>query len=230
MRCGCAPWGPRHFVEATLSLPRSLGLEQVAEVKAAAVAAARSVLPGAEVTLQSAPVSLSDETVHDRVLLVALRERAAVHHITVQHLGEDLAIALDLEVEGAMPLAEAHDVADRLEAAVRREFGARTEVDIHIEPLEPEVRDIENLPSNLQQSFVAALEECAHRVEGLSDIHDVRVRKSGRGYVLVAHCRMDAKATVESVHRAVDDLERLVREGNPDIARIVIHAEPARLG
>jgi divalent metal cation (Fe/Co/Zn/Cd) transporter len=39
---------------------------------------------------------------------------------------------------------------------------------------------------------------------------------------------MAPSATVESVHRAVDDLERLVRERRPDIARIVIHAEPAR--
>jgi divalent metal cation (Fe/Co/Zn/Cd) transporter len=146
--------GPRHFVEATLSLPRSLGLEQVAEVKSGAVKAAHSVLPDAEVTLQSMPVSPSDETVHERVLLVALRERVAVHHITVQHLGDDLAIVLDLEVDGAMPLADAHAVADRLEAAVRREFGERTEIDIHIEPLEPEVRDVVDLPAAVKQDFV----------------------------------------------------------------------------
>jgi divalent metal cation (Fe/Co/Zn/Cd) transporter len=46
--------------------------------------------------------------------------------------------------------------------------------------------------------------------------------------VLVAHCRLDPDATVESVHRRVDDLERLMRERKPDIARIVIHAEPKR--
>jgi hypothetical protein len=33
---------------------------------------------------------------------------------------------------------------------------------------------------------------------------------------------------VESVHRRVDDLERLVRDKKPDIARIVMHAEPER--
>jgi divalent metal cation (Fe/Co/Zn/Cd) transporter len=56
----------------------------------------------------------------------------------------------------------------------------------------------------------------------------VRLRRSARGYVLVAHCRLDPAATVESVHRRVDDLERLVRTRAPDLARIVIHAEPAR--
>jgi len=46
--------------------------------------------------------------------------------------------------------------------------------------------------------------------------------------VLVAHCRLGPNETVESVHRKVDDLERLVRDRKPDIARILIHAEPKR--
>ena len=74
------------------------------------------MLAGADVTLQSVPVSPSDETVRDRCSLVAQRERLEVHHITVQHLDDRLALALDLELDGALPLADAHATADRLEA------------------------------------------------------------------------------------------------------------------
>ncbi|MDQ3558495.1 MAG: cation-efflux pump [Pseudomonadota bacterium] len=222
--------GPRHFVELTIQAPRSLGLEQAAEVKANVVEAVRAVLPGAEVAVQSVPCSPSDETVLDRVLLVALRERVAVHHVTVQHVDEQLALALDLEVDGALPLAEAHAIADRLEAAICREFGASTEIEIHIEPLEPEVTDAVEASGVLRASYIAALEDAAREIDGLSDVHDVRLRQSGRGYVLVAHCRLDPSGTVESVHRRVDDLERLVKLRLPEIARIVIHAEPARAG
>lgn len=220
--------GPRHFVEATLDVPRSLGVEQAAEVEGEAANAARSVLSGADVTVQSVPVSPSDETVRERVYLVAQRERLDVHHITVQHLSDRLALALDLEVGGALPLAEAHATADRLEAAIQREFGRQAEIEIHIEPLEPEAADVSEMPAAIRQSYVAALEEAARAIEGLSDIHNVRVRRSERGTVLVAHCRLDPAETVESVHRRVDDLERLMRDRKPDIARIVIHAEPMR--
>jgi cation diffusion facilitator family transporter len=220
--------GARHFVEATIEVPRSLGLERAAEVEAQAALAARNVLVGADVTIQSAPVSPSDETIRDRVLLVAQRERVEVHHITVQHMQERLALALDLEVDGAMPLAAAHGVADRLETAIRREFGAGTEIETHIEPLEPEAAEVTDTSEALRRPYVAALEEAARAVEGLADIHDVRLRRSARGTVLVAHCRLAADATVESVHRRVDDLERLVRDRMPDLARIVIHAEPMR--
>jgi len=218
--------GPRHFVEATIEAPRSLGLEQLDAVKRDAAAAARSVLAGAEVTIEPVPVSPSDETVRDRILLVALRERLAVHHITVQRIDDRLALALDLEVDGALPLAAAHAVADRLEAEIRREFGTAVEIESHIEPLEPETTEVEETTEAVRQSYIAALEEAAQSVEGLSGIHDVRLRQSERGAVLVAHCRLDPNETVESVHRRVDDLERLVRDRKPDIARIVVHAEP----
>jgi divalent metal cation (Fe/Co/Zn/Cd) transporter len=218
--------GARHFVEATLEIPRSLGLEQAAEVEGEAARSVRSVLPEADVTVQSVPVSPSDETVRERVYLVAQRERLDVHHITVQHLSDRLALALDLELDGALPLAEAHAIADRLEAAIQREFGRQAEIEIHIEPLEPETAEVREMPAALRQSYVSALEEASRSIEGLSEIHDVRVRRSERGTVLVAHCRLDPAATVESVHRRVDDLERHMRIRKPDIARIVIHAEP----
>lgn len=220
--------GARHFVNVTISVPRSLGLEQASDVEADAAAAVRSVLAEADVTVQSLPVSPSDETIRERVLLVAQREHLAVHHITVQHLADRLAVALDLEVEGALPLAAAHATADRLEAAIRREFGRATEIEIHIEPLEPEAAEVSEMPQDVRQSYVRALEAAARTIDGLSDVHNVRVRRSARGAVLVAHCRLDPTETVESVHRRVDDLERLVRDRKPDLARIVIHAEPVR--
>lgn len=220
--------GPRHFVEATIDVARSLGMERVDEVKDQSLLAARTVLKDADVTIQMRPVSPSNETVRERVLLVAQREHVAVHHITIQHLNDRLALALDLEVDGDLPLAKAHAVADRLEAAIRREFGREAEIEIHIEPLEPEVTDVKDASEALRERYTEALKDAARSIDGLSDIHNVRLRRSRRGTVLVAHCRLDPGATVESVHRRVDELERLVSDRMPDLARIVIHAEPMR--
>ena len=220
--------GARRFVEAEVEVPRSLGIEQALALKNLVADAVGDLLENAEVRVQSLPVSPSDETIHDRVQLVGLRERVAVHHVTVHHIGDRLALALDLEVDGAMPLAEAHAVADRVEAAIRDEFGHGTEIEIHIEPLEPEIRDAEDSSEELRGRYRRMLEQAARRIDGLSDIHDVRLRRSGRGTVLVAHCRFDPAATVESVHLRVDRLERQVRALEPEIARILIHAEPRR--
>lgn len=222
------PVGPRHFVDAGVQIARSLGMEQAAAVKNRVAAAARDLLGEAEVVVQTVPVSPSDETVQERVALVALRERLAVHHLTVQRVDGQLALALDLEVDDALPLAAAHAVADRLEAAIRAEFGADTEIEVHIEPLTPEFQDAEPGAEAARAAMEAVLQEAAGLIDGLSDIHDVRLRKSRAGHVLVAHCRLDPDWTVATVHDKVDALERAVRDRRPDIARIVVHAEPRR--
>ena len=220
------PVGPRFFVDATVDVPRSLSVEQAAAVERRIADAARTVLGNAEVIVQSNPVALDDETIQERVLLVAARENAAVHHVTVHHAGERLAVALDLEVEAAMPLGAAHDAADRLEQAIRAELGAETEVETHIEPLMPVTRSPGDIDPELRVEFEALLRREAAGIAGLSEIHDVRVRRSPAGYVVVAHCRLDPAEPVRSVHEKVDALERAVREQRPEIARLLIHAEP----
>jgi divalent metal cation (Fe/Co/Zn/Cd) transporter len=157
---------------------------------------------------------------------VAARENAAVHHVTVHHAGERLAVALDLEVDAALPLGAAHEQADRLEQAIRTELGAETEVETHIEPLMPVIRSPGEIDAELRGEFEALLRRQAVGIPGLSEIHDVRVRHSPAGYVVVAHCRLDPAEPVRSVHEKVDALERAVREERPEIARILIHAEP----
>ena len=220
--------GARHFVEAAVQVPRSLGLEQAAEVKNRVSQVVSQLLTQPQVIVHSVPISPSDETIHDRVHLVGLREKVALHHVTVHHIGERLALGLDLEVDGAMPLSDAHSVADRVEAAIRAEFGDTTEIEIHIEPLEPEALDVEDRFDEQRDRYRRLLEQHAAAIEGLSDIHNVRLRRSDRGAVLVAHCRFDPAATVENVHLRVDTLERKVRASEPEIARILIHAEPRR--
>ena len=69
--------------------------------------------------------------------MVIARNRAlAVHHVTVHAIGGRLSISLDLEVDGSLSLGAAHEIADRLEAALRAELGAEVEVETHIEPLQ----------------------------------------------------------------------------------------------
>ena len=58
------------------------------------------------------------------------------------------------------------------------------------------------------------------------DIHDVRVRETSGGVFVLFHCRVDPETPVETVHDAVDSLERSVRQAFPEARRVVSHAEP----
>ena len=211
-----------------LHVARTLPLERVAALKADVEAAIHAGLPNVEVTLTANPVTLDDETLIERILLIAGRRRLFVHHLGVQNVGGRKSVTLDLEVDGGMRFADAHDIASQLEAAIAAELGADIEVETHIEPME--TRELGGEPADpaLVERISAALSQAAARGGALSDIHDVRVRAGPAGHYVIFHCHADSNFTVAATHDRVDALERTLRDRFPEIIRIVGHAEPAR--
>ena len=161
------------------------------------------------------------------MLLIAARRRLPVHHITIQDIEGRKSVALDLEVDGAMSLGDAHRLASDLEDAIAEEIGEGVEVETHIEPAEPEARG-QSAEPDLARRIEASLAAAAAAQGSLRDIHDVRVRETPGGVFVLFHCRVDPATPVETVHDAVDALERSVREAFPEARRVVGHAEPAR--
>ena len=121
----------------TVAVSRTLPLDRVSALKDAVAAAIRQRMPGAEPTVITDPVALDNETMIDRVMVIARNRALAVHHVTVHDLNDRLAISLDLEVDGKLSLRDAHALADGLESAIAAELGASVEIDTHIEPLQP---------------------------------------------------------------------------------------------
>ena len=118
--------GPTLFVDLVVAVSRTLPLDRVAEIKAALTQAIRDDMPEAEVDVATEPRALSDETVLERVMVIARNRALAVHHVTVHAIGGRLSVSLDLEVDGSLSLGAAHEIADGLEAAIRAELGPRS--------------------------------------------------------------------------------------------------------
>ena len=70
-------------------------------------------------------------------MVIARNQGLAVHHVTVHDIHGKRSVSLDLEVDRKLALGSAHDIADKLEAALREELGPAVEVETHIEPLQP---------------------------------------------------------------------------------------------
>jgi cation diffusion facilitator family transporter len=212
--------------EATIGVARTLRVEQAARIKAAVSAAIGAVAPHARVTVTADALALDDETVVERITLVAARRHLMAHHILVQQIGDRLSIGVDIELDGAMPMGRAHAIATDFESAIRDEFGADVEIETHIEPLAPHVLVGRDLAAPLADEIAAALDRDGGAVGYIDNIHDVRVRETSGGLVVNYHCAVDAAVPVETMHAAVDELERRVRARFPEILRIVGHAEP----
>jgi cation diffusion facilitator family transporter len=218
--------GDRTFIDLTVAVSRTLPLDRVSAIKDAVANALRQQMPGAEPVVTTNPVALNNETVLDRVMVIARNLALAVHHVTVHELRNKLAVSLDLEVDGKLSLRVAHEMADSLESAIAAELGPGVEVETHIEPLQPQDASGREAPAERVKAVAIALSELAVDGRRIRDIHDVRVRETDEGEIVNFHCRVDPQLSVQSVHENVDTLERALKQQSPSIKRVIGHAEP----
>src|ERR1043165_370392 len=94
--------GPTLFVDLVVAVSRTLPLDRVTEIKTALTQAIRAELPEAEIDVATEPRALDDESVMERVMVIARNRALAVHHVTVHSIGGLLSISLDLEVDGGL--------------------------------------------------------------------------------------------------------------------------------
>lgn len=218
--------GATIFGDIEVGASRTLPLDRVAALKSEITTAVTAALPRAQVSVNVIPRALDSETVMERVMVIARNRGVAVHHVTVQAIGDRLSISLDLEIDGGLSFAAAHDIADGLEAAIRDEFGPTAEVETHIEPMQTTGLAGRDAPAAHVAAIEATLADLAGESGMLRNVHDVRVRHTADGEVVNFHCDVDPGNTVAAVHELVDAVERGLRRRFPAVRRVIGHAEP----
>src|SRR5450631_706894 len=217
--------GSTHFIDAIVQVPRTYPIDRVEEIKRKAQAAVSKVLDDADLTFTAVPVARDNESVRERIMVIARNSGLAVHHVTVHDLGGKLTVSIDLEVDGEMELTAAHDIAHQFERNIRDEFGEDVEVDTHIEPLEPELPVGVDAAPDRVETIRTALARFA--VDSpIHDIHSVRVRNTDAGEIVNFHCHAAPSMSVIEVHENVDEIERALRRAFPAVKRVISHAEP----
>ena len=224
------PAGGTMFTSVVVEVARTMPIDDIVKTKEAIHQAIHERFPNADITVTANPVPLDNETVFQKVMLIATRRQLSIHHLSVQQLGGRLAISFDLEVEGTMPLGEAHDVATALEEEIRAELGSDVEVESHIEPHPERMLTGQDAPSGLTAEISAALRELAAAHDRLSDIHSIRLRRNDEGLFLHYHCRCSPAETVENIHNDIDHVEAGLKDRFAEIRRVIAHAEPLGAG
>lgn len=224
------PSGPTLFVDMEIAVARTRAVTDIAVTKRRVVERVVAALPEAEIALIAHPRALDDETVHDRIMVIARDRNLAIHHLTVQDIvrpgaAARLAVSVDLELDGRMPLVAAHAVASALEDEIVAELGPDVEVETHIEPLLLHGLVGEDV-AEAERAAIAGLIAAAASHGPAGDVHNVRARRSDEGVVVNFHCRFAGDTDVETLHDAIDAIERRVRQIRPDIRRAIGHAEP----
>src|SRR5438876_6205840 len=220
--------GNRHFVDATVSVPRTASLEKVHALSDAIEKRIGEIVPS-DVMVHAEPRAPRGEHLFEAIRAVAQRMGLAIHDLSALQQDGRLFIELHLEVDENLSLGDAHRQATDLEEKIRELRDGQVEVNIHIEPLGTHIATPDAGGGEMKQ-LSRAIEEFLNKLplkfDELVNCHDVRVRQVEHHILVSCHCTMRSELPITQIHDVTAALEDRVKEKFPQIYRVTIHPEP----
>lgn len=216
--------GPDRFVDATVDVPRAMGLERAHEVMDEVEAAVREEVGDADVTVHAEPVA-ARETAVTTLKVLAARDPAilGIHEILIDRIGDELYVDCHVEVDQDCSLAEGHEIAQRFEAHAKEQVDAVEGMRTHIEPAPWDPREGEDVTDE-HAELVATIE--TEIEEGpFTSWGSIQVKRAHGNLEAVVTACMPGEVGLEEAHRAAHDLE-LELLGELGLDRVVVHIEP----
>jgi cation diffusion facilitator family transporter len=216
----------RHFADLVVGVPPDKGVVQAHATADAVEELVRSALGNADVVVHVEPVA-PEGGLRERATAAAaaVPEVREVHNVRVMRVGDAYELSLHVKLPRELTLTEAHDVIERLEAAVHAAVPELHDVHTHIEPLSR--TDWASAPP-VETTAVerAAVEETVRGITG-SLPSSVRFRDAERGRVALVTITLPGEQPLPSAHRHAGRIEEAVRERCPGLADVIVHTEPA---
>lgn len=216
--------GNRHFVDITITVPRSNSFELVHATSDRVEQAVQQIVP-ADVMVHMEPRAPAGENLFDSIRALAQRRGLPIHELSAQQLGGRTFIDLHLEVDDSLTLREAHRRASELEEDIRCELDGAAHVNIHIEPFAAAIPAVEEM-SALGKSVRKYVNSLRSAIPELLDCHEVRVRAVEHRVLVSCHCAMEGNLPITRVHDVTEALQDRVKEKFPQIFAVTIHPEP----
>jgi cation diffusion facilitator family transporter len=215
----------RHFADVVIGVPPASGVGQAHAAADAVEDAVEGALPGTDVVVHVEPRA-EDAELRERAHAAALRVAPVreIHNIAVLRLGARTEVSLHLKLPGSLPLADAHEVASEVEAAIRAELPQIDAVQTHLEPLGEETPG-RALPVDASELEREAVGRVVSDVTGRPP-RDLRLYRTDAGLVAFLTLALEPERALADAHARASEIEERIRREHPEIADVVVHTEP----
>jgi cation diffusion facilitator family transporter len=217
--------GPNLLGDASIATARMLPLEAAGALVDAVKRAARFALPELDLTVlvegQSQPSDLVE-----RIHAAAARNGGVrdLHNVTVERESDgSLHLTMHAKLPGDMTLASASSASAQLEKTLRAELPDASRIDIHLEPMEPQVVSGEDVT----QRRALLAERMRQVVESHPAVkRSVDVELSDRHNRIHAHvvAELSGDVSLEQAHQVETELEERIRRALPEVHEVTARA------
>ncbi len=214
--------GPNLIGDASIATGRMLSIEAAGALADDVKSKAKSVLPTLDLSVMVEGQEQRGDLV-ERIHAAAARNGAVrdLHNVTVEREADgSLHLTMHAKLPGDMTLAKASRTSRALERSLRAELPEATRIDIHLEPMEPNV-----IPG---EDVTARRAQLAKRMREVVESHPevqrcVDVELSDRHHRIYAHVVAEAASDIslEHAHRIETELEEKIRREIPEVHEVV---------
>ncbi len=214
----------RYFADVVVSVPPGQAVVEGHHAADLVEGALERALPGSDVVVHVEPRRQGLD-LRDRVLAIALSEPLVkeAHDITIFEQNGRSSVSVHLKFPAELDLRSAHEIAERVEQAIRSRPGV-ADVQTHLEPLERPLTAREQA-QGADAGTTAAVERLVRERTG-SDPRSVRLLRTDAGRVLFLTLAVNSAESLTDAHRLAGELEDELRQRIEDLADVVVHTEP----
>jgi cation diffusion facilitator family transporter len=215
--------GGRYFADAVVAVPPGSPIVESHATADQVEDAIGQALPGSDVVVHLEPQQEGLD-LRERALAVALAEPLVreAHDITLYEHDGQVSISLHLKLPAELPLGEAHEVAERVETALRAEPGV-ADVQTHLEPLERPLAAETEEPGD--EAEARRITDIVTSQTGRPPL-ELSVLRTDAGRVVFVTVAVPAEMGLTEAHALAGRLEDDIRRGQSAIADVVVHTEP----
>jgi cation diffusion facilitator family transporter len=209
----------RQFADVVIGVEAGAAVGQGHAAADAVEAALAQALPGSDVVVHVEPAA--DASIRERAhaAAVAVPRVREVHNLALVEIGGRTELSLHVKLPGDLTLDDAHDIAERVEEAIRTAVPEIDDVQTHLEPL------TEASAAREVDAGTAAVSRIVEQETGRAP-RALRFLRTETGLVAFLTLGLDGRTRLDAAHAQASRVEERIRAELPDVADVIVHTEP----
>ena len=134
------------------------------------------------------------------------------HHVRVRRAGSKFFVDAHVEIDGNIPLNQAHFIASRIEEQIVKVF-PDSDVLIHTEP-------------HPTEDPLAVIRTIVSQIPEIKGIHEIIVKTLGEKLFVSYHLELESGISVKAAHEITNRLEGRLKATLKSVSTIISHLEP----
>lgn len=221
------PSGAQNFIDLQVSVDRTVSFERANAIVVEVERAVRKIVPNSDIVVRTQPSAIRERKFADSVRSLAsgIHGIRGIHDIGIHDAEEGVHVEMHIEVDPDIELEKAHEIASRLESAIKTNIHGVEVVTTHIESTDEEPFIRADVTAESYET-VKIIRETILNVSGVKSCGDIAVHSAEDGLHLTITCVLEHSLSVSEAHRISTQIEEVLRKRIKGVAKVLIHVEP----